>query len=247
MPKANKKTNGLFGLAWPSLIRGTLIRRYKRFLADVALTGGETVTAHCPNSGSMKACSEPGRTVYISKSDNPKRKLKYTWELIEMPDSLVGVNTLVPNRLVAHAIQSGQVESLAGYDRLDREIKVGDHSRIDIRLSTAKGKDCYVEVKNCTLVEAGHAYFPDAVTARGLKHLKELQDLVRNGHRSVMFYLIQRMDALNFAPADHIDPAYGRGLRNAVQNGVEILAYDVFIDLAQIRLNQEVPIWLNGN
>ena len=231
-------------MAWPPLIRGTLIKRYKRFLADVELSGGEVVTAHCPNTGSMKACSQPGRPVYISRADNPKRKLKYTWELIEMADSLVGVNTLIPNRLVAHAIQSGQVEALAGYKHLTREVKVGDHSRIDLCLSSDEWQRCYVEVKNCTLVENERACFPDAVTTRGLKHLNELQGLVRAGHRGVMFYLIQRMDARIFAPADHIDPAYGQGLRTAVKNGVEILAYGVTIDLAQICINGKIPIFL---
>jgi len=231
-------------LAWPPLIRGTLIKRYKRFLADVELSGGEIVTAHCPNTGSMKACSQPGRPVYISQANNPKRKLKYTWELIEMPDSLVGVNTLIPNRLVAHAILSGLVETVSGYEHLTREVKVGDRSRIDLCLSSHQGKRCYVEVKNCTLVENGRACFPDAVTTRGLKHLNELQGLVRAGHRGVMFYLIQRMDARIFVPADHIDPDYGQGLRKSVENGVEILAYDVTIDLAQICINGKIPIFL---
>ena len=230
------------GWAWPPLIPGILIKRYKRFLADIELPGGEIVTAHCPNSGSMTTCSEAGRPVYISRADNPKRKLKYTWELIEMPESLVGVNTLVPNRLVARTILSGQVEALSGYEHLTREVKVGDHSRIDLCLSSHQGKRCYVEVKNCTLVENGRASFPDAVTTRGLKHLNELQGLVEAGHRGVIFYLIQRMDARLFAPADHIDPDYGRGLRKAIENGVEILVYDVTIDPTQICLNKEIPI-----
>ncbi|MEA3230840.1 MAG: DNA/RNA nuclease SfsA [Thermodesulfobacteriota bacterium] len=244
MPSSDINKKDTAGLAWPPLIRGTLIKRYKRFLADVEVSGGKVVTAHCPNTGSMNACSQPGRPVYISRADNPKRKLKYTWELIEMPDSLVGVNTLIPNRLVAHAIQSGQVEALSGYEHLAREVKVGDHSRIDICLSAHQGERCYVEVKNCTLVENSQACFPDAVTTRGLKHLNELRNMVNAGHRGVMFYLVQRMDARIFAPADHIDPDYGRGLRTAIENGVEILAYDVTIDLAQIRLNGKIPILL---
>ena len=123
------------GLPWPQLISGTLIRRYKRFLADVQLENGDTVTAHCPNTGSMKGCSEPGRTVYLSVHNNPKRKLKYTWELIEMPASLVGVNTLVPNRLVSESIKTGQVPELSGYDTLETEVRIGNHSRIDLMLS----------------------------------------------------------------------------------------------------------------
>ncbi len=243
-PHPRTKKNTRTGLEWPPLLKGILIKRYKRFLADIALPAGEVVTAHCPDSGRMTACSQPGRPAYISRADNPKRKLKYTWELIEMPDSLVGVNTLVPNRLTAHAILAGQVKALSGYTQLKREVKVGDHSRIDICLTADRKKTCYVEVKNCTLVKDGRACFPDAVTARGLKHLNELQQLVRDGHRGVMFYLIQRMDAQTFSPADHIDPKYGQGLRTAVKNGVEILVYDVTLDLTRICLNREIPIVL---
>lgn len=228
-------------IAWPKLIRGTLIRRYKRFLADVLLEGGQTVTAHCPNSGSMKACCEPGRPVFLSRHDNPKRKLAYTWELIHMPGSLVGVNTQIPNRLTAHAIASGDVAELSGYETLKREVKVGEHSRIDIRLDAPNRRLCYVEVKNCTLVTDSLATFPDAVTVRGQKHLLELQKLVAAGFRCAMFFLIQRMDARTFAPADHIDAEYGKKLRQARQNGVEVLAYDVHIDLAGIRLRRRVP------
>ncbi len=153
------------GLPWPQLISGTLIRRYKRFLADVQLENGDTVTAHCPNTGSMKGCSQPGQTVYLSIHNNPKRKLKYTWELIEMPASLVGVNTLVPNRLVFESIKNGQIPELAGYDTLETEVGIGNHSRIDLMLSGSPQRQCYVEIKNCTLVADGVACFPDAVTA----------------------------------------------------------------------------------
>jgi sugar fermentation stimulation protein A len=228
-------------ISWPELTPGTLIRRYKRFLADVRLENGATVTAHCPNSGSMKACCQPGRPVYLSFHDNPKRKLKYTWELIHMPASLVGVNTQVPNRLTAHAIASGDVAELNGYETVRREVKAGSNSRIDILLSSPGRRPCYVEVKNCTLVTDGAATFPDAVTVRGQKHLMELRDLVAAGCRCAMFFLIQRMDADWFAPADHIDPEYGRKLRKASQNGVEIIVYDVTIDLKSIRLNHRLP------
>ncbi len=228
-------------IPWPDLIPGRLIRRYKRFLADVRLENGETVTAHCPNSGSMKACCQIGRPVYLSFHDNPKRKLKYTWELIHMPGSLVGVNTQVPNRLTAHAIASGDVAELNGYETVKREVKAGSNSRIDILLSSPDRRPCYVEVKNCTLVTDGAATFPDAVTLRGQKHLMELQNLVAAGCRCAMFFLIQRMDAHSFAPADDIDPEYGKKLRQASQNGVEIIVYDVSIDLKAIRLNHRVP------
>lgn len=228
-------------IAWPELTRGRLIRRYKRFLADVRLANGETVTAHCPNSGSMQACCQPGRPVYLSFHDNPKRKLKYTWEMIQMPTSLVGVNTQIPNRLTAHAIASGDVAELAGYETVRREVRAGRNSRIDILLTSPDRRPCYVEVKNCTLVVDGVATFPDAVTVRGQKHLMELEGLVAMGCRCVMFFLIQRMDADSFAPADHIDREYGKRLRQASQRGVEILAYDVSIDLKTIRLNHRLP------
>lgn len=232
------------GLAWPKLIPGTLVKRYKRFLADIKLENGEIVTAHCPNSGAMKTCCEPGSTVYISYHDNPKRKLKYTWEIIKMPTSLVGVNTQVPNRLVFEAIKNNMVEELCGYTEFYREVKTSDHSRLDILLTKDERNKCYVEVKNCTLVEDTVARFPDAVTKRGLKHLVELQKLVSEGYRGIIFFLVQRMDAKIFKPADTIDPAYGRELRRAVANGVEILVYDVHMDLQKIVLNKKVPYFL---
>jgi sugar fermentation stimulation protein A len=233
--------NGAGGLLWPELTPARLVRRYKRFLADVELESGATVTAHCPNSGAMTGCCEPGRRVYLSRHSDPRRKLAYTWEMIEMPGSLVGVNTLVPNRLVARALADGQVPALGGYADLKREVRVGEHSRIDLRLSATDRAPCYVEIKNCTLVSDGQALFPDAVTARGRRHLVELQQLVAQGCRCLMFFVIQRMDAGVFRPAEQIDPAYGAGLRRAVGSGVEILAWDVKIDLAAIRLNREIP------
>jgi len=229
------------GLTWPPLVRGTLVKRYKRFLADVILENGMTVTAHCPNTGSMTDCCEPGRPVYLSVHDNPKRKYPHTWELIRMPDSLVGVNTLVPNRLVKQAVRTGQVAELAGYAEVRSEVRMGARSRVDLMLQDDKRGTCHVEIKNCTMVRNGRAYFPDAVTTRGLKHLHELAARVSKRNRSVMFYLIQRMDAEAFRPADHIDPAYGKALRQAVAQGVEILAYDVHIDLRGIRLNRRRP------
>ena len=229
------------GLRWPPLVAGTLIKRYRRFLADVALPDGTIVTAHCPNTGSMQDCCEPGRPVYLSVHDNPKRKLNYTWELIRMKASLVGVNTLVPNRLVRHAIANGQVPELTGYRDIQSEVRLGKHSRVDLCLRDEVRGDCFVEIKNCTLVREGIARFPDAVTARGLKHLKALAAQIAAGRRSVMFYFIQRMDAVAFQPADDIDPAYGETLRAVVEAGVEILAYDVHIDLQAIRLNRRLP------
>lgn len=230
---------------WPELIKGVLIKRYKRFCADVRLCSGETVTAHCPNSGSMTGCADPERPVYLSLHDNPKRKLKYTWELIEMPHSLVGVNTLVPNRLVSNSISAGVIPELADYAEVRREVNTGNGSRIDLMLNAPQKKPCYVEIKNCTLVNEKMAQFPDAVTMRGKKHLLELQALASQGARCVMFYLIQRMDAEHFKPASHIDPAYAEELARAYKNGVEILCYDVHIDLRQIRVRKKIPFSLD--
>ncbi len=231
-------------LKWPPLVRGILIKRYKRFLADVELGAGQIVTAHCPNTGSMAGCAESGQPVYLSRHDNPKRKLRYTWQLIEMPTSLVGINTLVPNRLVFLSAQAGLIPELAGYETFEREVRISSNSRIDLLLSNGHKDRCYVEIKNCTLVQDGLAQFPDAVTTRGLKHLTELEKLIKSGHRCVMFYFIQRMDAREFRPADEIDPDYGKRLRRAVNRGVEILAYDVAIDLAGIKLNRKIPCFL---
>ena len=244
--KMNKtsKTTPAGEIFWPRLIPAILIRRYQRFLTDVRLKDGSEITAHCPNSGRMLACCEPGRPVYLSCHDNPKRKLKYTWELIEMPASLVGVNTLVPNRLVFQSILAGKIDALSGYPEVSREVKIGSDSRLDLLLKRGNREACYVEVKNCTLVEGGIARFPDAITSRGRKHLRELQKLKAAGARCVMFFLIQRMDATLFKPADRIDPDYGRELRQAIDKGVEILVYDVKIDLERIVLNKEIPFQL---
>ncbi|MFZ5563811.1 MAG: DNA/RNA nuclease SfsA [Thermodesulfobacteriota bacterium] len=229
------------GIPWPPLVKGTLIKRYKRFLADIRLGNNRVVTAHCPNSGSMKTCAEPGRPVYISRQNSPGRKLKYTWELIEMPGSLVGVNTGIPNALVRRSIEKGYIRPLSGYDAVIPEVKTSAHTRLDLMLENTKtGDRCYVEVKNCTLVENGTAFFPDAVTDRGKKHLFELQQLVSEGHRCAMVYLIQRMDARTFKPADHIDPAYGLTLRDVVKGGVELYAYDTRIDTERIVIGRRI-------
>jgi len=228
-------------LKWPPLISGRLVNRYKRFLADVRLTSGKIVTAHCPNTGRMTGCCEAGRRVYLSRHDNPRRKLKYTWELIDMPASLVGVNTLVPNRLVARSAAAGQIPELARYDSLQREVAIGKRSRIDLLLTGPGRRNCYIEIKNCTLVRDGIAMFPDAVTSRGQKHLQELEKKALAGSRCVIFFFIQRQDATEFQPADSIDPDYGRALRQAVRKGVEVLVYDVAIDLDGIRLRDRMP------
>jgi sugar fermentation stimulation protein A len=231
-------------IAWPPLTPGRLIRRYKRFLADVRLDTGETVTAHCPNSGRMIGCAEPGRLVYLTVHDSPKRKLRYTWELIDMPPSLVGVNTLVPNRLVALAAANGMVPEFQGSVTVHTEVVVAPHTRLDLCLTDTQGRRTFVEVKNCTLVEEGRALFPDAVTVRGRKHLESLVELRRQGHRAIIFYLVQRMDAECFSPADRIDPDYGRTLRQALDKGVKALVYDTAIDLEGITLNRGLPLVL---
>jgi sugar fermentation stimulation protein A len=241
MVKSAKNTDRFPRISWPPLSSGKLIRRYKRFLADVKLSTGETVTAHCPNTGSMAGCSEPGRAVYLSYHDNPNRKYPYTWQLIRMPTSLVGVNTLIPNRLLYESLVAGGLPEFTGIKEVRREVAVGKGSRIDLMLTDRDGARCYVEVKNCTLVNDGVAQFPDAVTARGLKHIDELQRLARRGHRVVMFYFVQRMDAVCFRPADTIDPAYGRRLRQALGKGLEAIAYDVAITTRKIRLNRRLP------
>jgi sugar fermentation stimulation protein A len=228
-------------ITWPELIPGILLKRYKRFIADVKLANGDIVAAHCPNTGSMKECCKPNSPVYMSYHNNPRRKLKYTLELIKMPTSLVGINTSVPNRLVCKSIAAGWVKELEGYDTLTPEIKISKHSRLDVLLSRKNENKCYVEIKNCTMVKNNIASFPDAVTTRGLKHLIEMQRLKAEGNRCVMFFLIQRMDANIFCPADDIDPAYGNKLRHATNHGVEILVYDVKIDLKTIRLRHRVP------
>lgn len=230
-------------IEWPKLIKGTLIKRYKRFMADVKLANGHVVTALCPNTGSMKTCSEPGRVVYLSTHNRPDRKLKFTWELIEMPTSLVGVNTGIPNKLVKKSIERKLIKELCDFDAVRSEVKYGENSRIDILLEKGNEKT-FVEIKNCTYIEKGICYFPDAVTSRGLKHLRELQREVQSGNRAVMFYLIQRMDVTRFEPARHIDPAYSDELKMACNNGVEILAYDVNIDLKEISINRSVPFRL---
>ncbi len=226
------------------LFPGTLIRRYKRFLADIELENGETVTAHCPNSGSMKGCSAPGNRVLLSRSDKPGRKYPYTWELVKVNGLWAGINTGLPNRLAGEAIKQGIVKELDGYDSVRPEVRYGKDSRIDLLLSGGKGV-CYVEVKNVTLVEGGVALFPDAQTARGRKHLQELMQEVRNGNRGVIFFVVQRADAYALAPADQIDPEYGRLLRMAVESGVEAMAYQAHVDPEEIYLERSLPVLLD--
>lgn len=225
----------------PPLVEGRLIKRYKRFLADVELMDGRVVTAHCPNSGSMKGCAVPGGEVWLSRSSNPSRKLPYTWELAEIGGFMVGLNTGLPNKLVREAIENGTVGELQGYETIRPEVRYGVNSRIDLLLEGSKGR-CFVEVKNVTLVEDGRAFFPDAVTVRGQKHLNELMRVVREGDRGVIFFTVQRGDGNSVSPADMIDPEYGRLLRLALENGVESLACRAEVTTAEIRLVERLPV-----
>ena len=227
------------------LFPGTLIQRYKRFFADIRLDSGEVVTAHCPNTGSMLGCKEPGSRVWISPADNPARKLRYTWELVEAaPDVLVGVHTGRTNALVEEAIAAGIVAELSAYPAIRREVKFGrESSRIDLLLSGESLPDCYVEVKNVTAgVAGGIAIFPDAVSERGAKHLRELMHMVEQGHRAVIFYCVQRRDVQEVRPADEIDPVYGGTLREAIAAGVEALAYRADVSPEGILLVMPLPV-----
>jgi sugar fermentation stimulation protein A len=219
---------------------GTLIRRYKRFLAEVRLTDGEVITAHCPNSGSMLSVSTPGAPVWLSESDNPKRKYPFTWEIVSCDGVPVGINTGWPNTIVARAIARGAIPELAGYARLRREVRYGAHSRIDMILEDDRRPSCLIEVKNVTMRRSmtvgAPCEFPDAVTVRGTKHLLDLVHAVDAGMRAVMFFLVQRADGVRMTIADDIDPVYDKTLRMAVSRGVEILSYHCEVSETGIRL-----------
>jgi sugar fermentation stimulation protein A len=228
------------------LVEGRLLRRYKRFLADVALASGETVTAHCPNSGSMLSVDTPGAAVWLSRADKPGRKLAYTWELIRIGDTLVGINTGRPNGLAAAAIAAGTIPELAGYDRIRREVRYADNCRIDLLLEADGRPRCFVEVKNVTMrrdLEAdGPLEFPDSVTTRGRKHLDALAGVVAGGDRAVLLFLAQRGDGNAFAIASDIDPAYALAFGSATGRGVEALCYRCRVSLGGIRVDTPVPI-----
>lgn len=220
---------------YPTLVPGTLLRRYKRFLADVRLDSGEEVVAHCPNTGSMKAVNVPGARVWLSPSDNPKRKLAWTWEWIALPQpdgtlALASVHTGRANRLVELAIQAGDIPPLAGYATLKREVKVAD-ARLDFRLDDPVKGTAYVEVKQVTLKEDdGHGYFPDSVSERGTRHLHHLTALAQQGKRAVLLFCVAHEGIEDVAPAAHIDPVYAIALAEAMAAGVDVLAYGIRLE-----------------
>lgn len=235
-----------------NLLEGRLIRRYKRFLADVELDGRQ-VTAHTANTGAMTGCCEPGSRVWLSVSDNPKRKYAYTWELVETNTEsqpiMVGINTLMANHLVAEAITHGKIKALEQYGNIRKEVRYGDeNSRIDLLL-TASGdnacESCYVEVKNVTLAQEGVGYFPDAKSARAIKHLRELIKVRESGARAVIFFCVPREDVMEVRPARFIDPDYADALRTALQNGVQALAYRAKVSVQEIVLQDLLPVNLD--
>ena len=225
------------------LIKGRLIRRYQRFLADVELGGGDVATAHCPNPGSMQGLAEPGLEVWLSRAANPARKLRYTWELVRAGRHLVGINSSTPNTLAVEAIEQGWIPELSGYAELRREVRYGTRSRVDVLLDHPAKPRCYVEVKNVHLKRRpGLAEFPDAVTTRGTKHLGELAKVAAAGERAVMLYLVQRGDCDRFAAAGDIDPAYATALVAARAGGVEALAYACKVSSWAIRVDRPLPL-----
>jgi len=225
------------------LIHGRLIKRYKRFLTDVKLDSGEIVLAHCTNSGSMKSCLEKDAEVYLSPAENPERKTKFTWEMIKIDGKWVGINTSVPNIIVYDAVKEGKLPGFSGYETVKREVKYGKNSRVDVYLENEDEK-CFIEVKNITLKVGDYAKFPDAVTERGKKHLIELMDMVNEGHRAAMVFVVQRQDVKKFAPAEEIDPNYAKTLKKAYENGVEIVVLQVEVTPLNIEICGTLPFEL---
>ncbi|MBI5163820.1 MAG: DNA/RNA nuclease SfsA [Magnetospirillum sp.] len=228
-------------MLFPSpLVRATLIRRYKRFFADVRLDSGEEVTAHVANTGAMLGTADPGMEVWLSPAAAPTRKLRWSWELVRVDGALVGVNTAHPNAIAAAAIAAGEIPELAGYAAIRREVRYGHNSRIDLLLEAADRPTCYVEIKNVHLKRGNRAEFPDAVTARGAKHLAELSAMVRQGARAVMLYLVQREDCGAFRIAADIDPAYAAALVQATGDGVEAICYTCRMGLEGISIGSRL-------
>jgi sugar fermentation stimulation protein A len=227
------------------LIAGRLVRRYKRFLADVVLEDGGEVTVHCPNPGRMLGLDAPGAPVWVSRAGNPRRALPFTLELVQANGGLVGINTLHPNRLVEEAVAAGAIAELRGYDVIRREVRYDERCRIDLLLHGSGRPDCFVEVKNVHLKRSAGAEFPDAVTARGAKHLGALARQVAQGARAVVVYVVQRTDCADFRIAADIDPIYAAGFAAALDGGVEAVCYGCEVSLDGVRLAAPLPICLS--
>lgn len=225
-------------MEFPSpLAHGRLVNRYKRFFADVLLDDGTAITAHCPNPGAMLGLNAPGLGAWVSRSDDPKRKLAHTLELVEADGGLVGINTMLPNRLVAEALAADAIPELTGYDLHRREVKYGAASRIDFLLEKGTGERCWLEIKNCHLSRTpGLAEFPDCVAARSLKHLRELEAMVAAGDRAVALFVVQRADCQAFSACQGLDPAFAAGLDRAADAGVEVLVYGCAMATTGIRI-----------
>ncbi|WP_300526915.1 DNA/RNA nuclease SfsA [Maricaulis sp.] len=225
------------------LIEGRLVKRYKRFFADVELPGGEVVTAHCANTGAMTGIKEAGLRVWLSRSDNPKRKLKYSWELVEADNTLIGALPARANAIAEEAVAAGKIAELTGYAGLRREVKYGENSRIDLLLEDDARPPCWVEVKNVHWMRApGVAEFPDGVTSRGAKHLGELALKAEAGERAVQLFVVQRSDCTVLRPAEDIDPTYAEALRDAARRGVDVLAYGCDVTTDGITLAQAMRV-----
>lgn len=223
------------------LISGILIKRYKRFLADIKLDDGTEVTVHCANPGAMMGITIPGSKVLLSKSDNPKRKLPLTWEMVEIDGVWIGVNTSNPNAIVYQALLNNQIPALSGYKNIQPEVKYGKNSRIDFLLTDGPTQMCLVEVKNVHLIRSENiAEFPDCVTDRGAKHQQELLEQVQNGVRCVVLYVVQRGDAKFFKVANDLDKVYGQAALQAYKCGVEMLAYSCDMSNQCINLKQQL-------
>ncbi|HGY2797230.1 TPA: DNA/RNA nuclease SfsA [Citrobacter amalonaticus] len=230
----------------PSLQRATLVQRYKRFLADVITPDGTELTLHCPNTGAMTGCATPGDTVWYSTSENSKRKYPHTWELTQtQTGALICVNTLWANRLTKEAIEQGRVSELSGYSTLRSEVKYGaERSRIDFMLQADSRPDCYIEVKSVTLAEKDFGYFPDAITERGQKHLRELMGVAAEGKRAVIFFAVLHSAITRFSPARHIDAKYAQLLFEAQRKGVEILVYKAELSADSMTLIEPLTVTL---
>lgn len=222
------------------LVQATLIKRYKRFLVDVKMDNDEIITAHCPNTGTMLSCSTPGSRVCLSRSANPKRKYPHTLEMVKIDSTWIGVNTARTNRLVEEAITNEQIAEFQDVQKVKREIRTSEHTRLDLQVIQANDSTL-IEVKNCSLAVDGCAMFPDAVTARGTKHLRELIRLTAKGLRSCIFFLVQRMDADRFSPAAHIDPLYSDTLLQAAEAGVLLLVYQAEVSPEDIKIVGSLP------